>query len=351
MPEAVPKYRSVGDHLISRIRNGELKPGERLPGERAFAKRLDISVPTAVAAIKYLERSGIVVRRRGSGTYISPDPDLFQRRKRIGFFVSHPHLYCCRLLNQLWTFCHANNCDLVPLFRAADQLERAVAEFQLDGLLVYNQGNFSRKEVERFDSKGIPLLLLSSIQDELTDFTFGYSNADLIRDAVAYLAGLGHRRIGYLTSQADIMPNLIRHEAFLKNMWKLQLPMNPEWVRTSELTDRFLADYFASPERPTAIIIGNVSDLPQVSRALRSYGVRVPEELSVLNLDELFERKADREYSRFRIDVAGFCVQAAHYLLQILRHEQPEKPCTPNYEFVEAGTCAPPGSEKTGESL
>lgn len=341
-----PKYRRIADQLIGQIRSGVWKPGERLPGERAFAKQLGLSVATTVAVMNDLEQKGYAVRRRGSGTYVA-NPEPLQR-PRIGFMVDHPHTYTKRIFGELWTFFYHNSCDLLPLVRTADQLESAIAEYRLDGLLVYNRGDFSLGTIQRFHAKGIPLFLLSTVQDELSDYSFGYSNEDLIRDAVSYLVGLGHTKIGFLTSRDDIIPNRFRRECFLKNMWERRFPVNPSWVVTSGLSEERLTAYFASPERPDAVIIGNCSDQMKITHALKASGLDIPRELSVLAVDEntLYTHCSGREYTRFRINVTDFSTQGAEYLLSKIRGEAAEKPYVRNYEFVEAGTCAPPMTDE-----
>ena len=339
-----PKYRRIADQLISQIAAGKLKPGERLPGERAFAKQTGLSVATVIAVMNDLESKGYAVRRRGSGTYIAnPEP---LRRPRIGF-VAEPHDYSKRIFGELWTFCHRNKCDLLPLIRTFDQLESAIAEYRLNGLLVYNQGNFSREAIQRIHAKGVPLFLLSTVQEELADYSFGYSNEELVHDAVRYLASLGHTKIGFLLDRDNIIPNRFRREFFLKTMWELRLPVNPEWVVTNGLEEQ-LPRYFASRERPDAVILGSGLTQPLVSRGLEACKLHVPGDLSVVVLDDYFELysretlKIVREYTCFRINVADFSVQAAEYLLRKIRGEKPEKPCVRNYEFVDAGTCRPP---------
>lgn len=339
-----PKYRRIADQLIRQISDGTLKPGVRLPGERAFAKQTGLSVATVVAVMNDLESKGYAVRKRGSGTYIvKPEP---LRRPRIGF-VAEPHDYSKRIFGELWTFCHRNECDLLPLVRTFDQLESAIADYHLNGLLVYNQGDFSREAIQRIHAGGVPLFLLSTVQEELSDYSFGYSNEELMDDAVRYLASLGHTKIGFLLDRDDIIPNRFRRECFLKKMWELRLPVNPEWVVTSGLAGR-LPDYFASRERPDAVIIGSGLTQPVVSRGIDDFRLRVPGDLSVVVLDDYFELysretlKIVREYTCFRINVADFSVQAAEYLLRKIRGETPEKPCVRNYEFVDAGTCLPP---------
>lgn len=77
-------------------------------------------------------------------------------------------------------------------------------------------------------------------------------------------------------------------------------------------------------------------------RAVTDAGIRVPEELSVLCIDEPDD--ADRlrpPLSRFRIDVDGFSRQGVRQLLQRIRHEIPERSEERNYEFCDAGSCAP----------
>ena len=318
LPGRGPKYRLIADQLIGQIRTGVLTPGERLPGERVFAKQLGLSVATVVAAVKELEARGYAVRRRGSGTYIA-NPEPLQR-PRIGFVTEKAYTYCREIFDNLWTFFSRNQCDLLPLIRTVDQLESAVAEYHLDGLLVYNRGNFSRRTIQQIQAKGVPLLLLSAVQ------------------------------IGLLLGHDMIVPNNYRKEFFFQKMWEHRLPVNPAWVVTSDLEARLPA-FLASPERPGAVIIGNGVSQPTVSRGIDACGLRVPEDLSVLVLDDYLELycreqfKIVREYTRFRINVADFSTQAADYLLRRIRGENPEKPCVRNYEFVDAGTCRPPAED------
>ena len=107
-----PKYRQVAEWIIQKIRSGELKPGTRLPGERAFAEEYGLSVATTVAVMRELCRQGYIIRRRKSGTYVA-DPEPL-RRPRIGFITGKPEIYCCRINTELWKCCFENSrwsCD------------------------------------------------------------------------------------------------------------------------------------------------------------------------------------------------------------------------------------------------
>jgi GntR family transcriptional regulator, transcriptional repressor for pyruvate dehydrogenase complex len=56
------------------IRQGKLKPGDRLPPERELAKRLGISRASLRAGLRFLAAMGVLTSRHGSGTYIADGP-------------------------------------------------------------------------------------------------------------------------------------------------------------------------------------------------------------------------------------------------------------------------------------
>ena len=60
---SVPAYIQLAEHLKSRIRMGQFKPGARMPGEQELIKESGLSRITVRAALKLLERDGWVLRR------------------------------------------------------------------------------------------------------------------------------------------------------------------------------------------------------------------------------------------------------------------------------------------------
>ncbi len=57
----------------SLIRQGRLKHGDRLPAERSLAEQFKVSRSSVREAIRSLELQGLVVSKRGSGTFINTD--------------------------------------------------------------------------------------------------------------------------------------------------------------------------------------------------------------------------------------------------------------------------------------
>jgi hypothetical protein len=52
---------------------GSLKPGDQLPSQTELMRRFGVSDRTVLRSLEALRRDGLIVRRRGSGTFV-PDP-------------------------------------------------------------------------------------------------------------------------------------------------------------------------------------------------------------------------------------------------------------------------------------
>src|SRR5664279_6129122 len=68
----VPLHQQISDALRSAIASGTLRPGSRVENEIDLAARLGLSRPTVRRAMEDLVHSGLVTRRRGSGTVVAP---------------------------------------------------------------------------------------------------------------------------------------------------------------------------------------------------------------------------------------------------------------------------------------
>lgn len=68
----VPLYHQVAEQLRSLIASGELAAGEHLPNEIVLAEMFSLSRPTMRQALDELVRDGLITRRRGVGTVVTP---------------------------------------------------------------------------------------------------------------------------------------------------------------------------------------------------------------------------------------------------------------------------------------
>jgi GntR family transcriptional regulator len=78
-PNGLPAYKRIQGAILKRLESGQLKPGDAVDSERELAKIHGVSLMTARHALAGLEREGMVVRRRGAGTFIAPPKIHFNK--------------------------------------------------------------------------------------------------------------------------------------------------------------------------------------------------------------------------------------------------------------------------------
>jgi GntR family transcriptional regulator len=79
VPSAQPAYQRIQSAIRKRIESGELQPGNPVPSERDLARTHRVSLMTARHALAFLEREGLVERRRGIGTFVAPPKIHFNK--------------------------------------------------------------------------------------------------------------------------------------------------------------------------------------------------------------------------------------------------------------------------------
>lgn len=68
---ATPLYIQLRDGIRKSIETKELKPGDKIDSEKKIAQKYGVSVITARNALNELAMEGLIVRKRGKGTFVS----------------------------------------------------------------------------------------------------------------------------------------------------------------------------------------------------------------------------------------------------------------------------------------
>ena len=66
-----PIYIQIEKHILTGIKSGELKKDSKLPSTREVSKILNISRNSVISAYEKLESTGIIITKKGIGTFIS----------------------------------------------------------------------------------------------------------------------------------------------------------------------------------------------------------------------------------------------------------------------------------------
>ncbi|WP_420384193.1 UTRA domain-containing protein [Novosphingobium sp.] len=81
------QYLELRNAFAARIAAGELKPGDRLPSERALQAATHAARGTVREGLAQLEAEGIIYRKDRSGWYVSPPPIVYDPTRWEGFMA------------------------------------------------------------------------------------------------------------------------------------------------------------------------------------------------------------------------------------------------------------------------
>jgi DNA-binding FadR family transcriptional regulator len=85
----VPPAARLGDHLSQRvaalIEEGEFAEGSRLPAESELAQRFGVSRPVIREALSRLRTMGVIISRKGSGSYVQRKSATAEAASPVGF--------------------------------------------------------------------------------------------------------------------------------------------------------------------------------------------------------------------------------------------------------------------------
>ena len=80
--DGVPIYLQIAEQIKRSVALGRLKPEEGLPSVRQLALDLTINPNTVARAYLELEHQGVIYKRQGQGTFVSPQAVEVSRRER-----------------------------------------------------------------------------------------------------------------------------------------------------------------------------------------------------------------------------------------------------------------------------
>lgn len=96
-----PLYKQIKRLIIERIGKGLWEAGDKIPTEHALVRDLQASRMTVNRALRELTQEGVLIRRQGSGTFVSPsklETGLLEIRNIAEDIASRGHDHICKVL-------------------------------------------------------------------------------------------------------------------------------------------------------------------------------------------------------------------------------------------------------------
>ena len=80
---AAPIYIQIGDRIREEIISGKYPPGEQLKSVPEYAVFYEVSPLTMHRAMQYLESQGLIVTKKGVGSFVNPQLNPIAARQMV----------------------------------------------------------------------------------------------------------------------------------------------------------------------------------------------------------------------------------------------------------------------------
>jgi DNA-binding LacI/PurR family transcriptional regulator len=297
------KYRQIYERVHGGIVGGEYAVGQRIPTEMELAQEFGASRVTVARALRDLERQGLLIRRRGAGSFVS---QVTGTGGQLLALVGMDSQGLFTLLKD-------------AIVRAAQQKGRNVllgrplsggSEMILREAAVLCEQYVSRKvegvffaplelpsaEVEvnlhvvrLFEQSRIPIVLLDRDVQDFPD----RSHHDLVAiDNVhagyvltEHLLEAGHRRIAFISHERSASSITARIAGYREALASHGIEPDPNWVVRGDCTRvEFIREYVRRI-RPDAFVCVNDEEAAKLMRTLAALAIKVPDKIAVVGID------------------------------------------------------------------
>ncbi len=197
------------------------------------------------------------------------------------------------------------------------------------------------------------IILLDGRSDRYAIDSVLINDTEAAEEAVGYLAGKGHERIGYLRGEFRIQAFRSRELGYYQKMHRLGLPVKPEYIAVVgtriETAYQKMKEYLARAEElPTAFFADNDVIAIGCMRAMKECGYDVPGDISVIGFDDVaYGMVSDPPLSTMHVYKQELGARAVCELLSMTEKDNRAKVkiqvCA---EFVERGSVKEIGSKR-----
>ncbi|PVM93051.1 LacI family transcriptional regulator [Caulobacter radicis] len=165
-----------------------------------------------------------------------------------------------------------------------------LAALKPDGVILTPPSSDNEIVLELLNKSGTPYVRLGPEETEGPGPRVHMDNFAAARDVTEHLAGLGHKRIGFVVGEPRHGASQARRQGYLAAMEARGLSVDQAWIRQGDFTFQSGHDaakaLLALPDRPTAIFASNDDMALGVLAAAAEAGVLVPGEVSVAGFDD-----------------------------------------------------------------
>ena len=304
----------IAAELGAAIESGELAPGTRLPSESELTHRFGVSRGTVRQALANLRQRGLVEAVAGRGSFVRaplsrPDGPPGERNRTVGVVVpSVARPYVPETLQGIEDELHHRGWSMVVASsgstseQQAGRIQRIVSD-GVAGLIVYPiDYDPSPPLFERLARQALPLVFIDRYIPGLGIDAVTPDNVGGAFSVVSHLAELGHRRIGFVSTNNLTTTSVFeRYAGYQQALVTHGLQPDPALALTTlpvaagraagrhDLGEQVVAEiaaFLARPDRPTAMFALHDVLAMYVFDAAAACGMSVPADLALVGFDD-----------------------------------------------------------------
>lgn len=300
------KHAEVRKYIERMILDGRISPGDSLPGELELSDTLGVSRNTVRHALTQLSKQYRIERKPGRGTIFLGDQQAVSRTKSIGI-VNSSLMYNIypELVHGLEDGLYHGGYSMI-LANGNYDIEKEIESVRrmlgqgVAGLIVEPIASGASVQNTRLltelNAAGIPIITTNCIIDGLEASYVTLDDKWIGQRAAKYLRTQGHSRVGCVY-KSDNQAGVHRYNGFREELEKSGITTLSQYTcgYTQEDEPRLPGAYCTidilsrNNDPPTAIFYFNDQIAIQAYEALQKNGLSVPEDLSIISVDNIPE--------------------------------------------------------------
>ncbi|MEO7455943.1 MAG: GntR family transcriptional regulator [Gemmatimonadaceae bacterium] len=340
----VPLYQQVAADIRRQIVAGTMPVGSRIPPHRDLAVQYGVSIITINKALSGLVSEGLLHSHVGRGTFVMVRPASTSgtaAATTIGFvlrdlsspffsLIAHGAQQRADALGVGIVFASSSN----RLDREEEQIRR-LRLLGVHGLIIVSMSRTYRlsEAIQSAHDADFPYVMVSWTAGEDVPFV-GVDLADAGQLAAEHFVATGRKRPGYVIDRAGSLNGSLRVSKYRSTLedaglvidpaFMFEYPFEGEWNDYS--SGYAVGERIAKLEsRPDAMFAFNDLGALGMLDSLLDAGIRVPEDISIIGLDDIeLAARARVPLTTVRQPVDAIGARALDFLLARLRGEKPE---------------------------
>jgi len=303
-----PVYGRIVDAICDAVTSGRVAAGDKLPTETALAASMGVNRLTVSRAYDDLRAKGIVTQHRRGGTRVAPDavrlarPSAGRRVDNIAVVLGAPSISACRQADRFISTAVFEGIrevlgDRQTSLRCLTELTSDVVPTLTPDdavLLLCESARIHIEALAALLSADVRLVSIWGGQPPLAVPSVHYDRRQSATLACEHLIQRGYRRIGFLGLKTDSRGQVQdKYATFMDALHEAGLDTRASHVRhAAPMPGEAYAmarEMIESGDLPEALFVDTDYKAMEVVHALRTAGVRVPQDIGIVSYDDIPE--------------------------------------------------------------